>query len=343
MKLLLVTTDYPPRQGGVARYYSSLVRHLPSGTVDVLVPEPGRLWPRWLPWLAQVRRSAAKADLVWVGQVLPVGTAVWILRTLGGRPYVVSTHGMDVLLPLRSAWKRWLAARIIKSAAGITANSNFTAEKISESYGIARANIAVVYPAPGELPVVARTEAPEPTILAVGRLVRRKGFDLLIRAMEGVWQLVPDARLQIIGGGPERTSLQDLAASSSRPSQIQLLGDVGDGELSAAYSHAWVFALPARAEGADVEGFGIVCVEAAARGVPVVATRAGGIPEAVSDGQTGLLVVPGNAEPLSRALVTILTDAQLRGEMAEASPEWASRFTWDESARALRGLLERAV
>ncbi len=343
MKALLVTTDYLPSRGGVARYYSSLVGHLPAGRVEVLVPKPGRIWPRWLPWIWTIRAASRGYDTVWVGQVLPVGTVAWILRLLGGKRYVVSTHGMDALLPLGITWKRWLATRIMRGAAGVTANSRFTAGVISRSYRIPLERITVVYPAPAVLPPVTRAESDQPTILAVGRSVHRKGFDLLIQAMELIWKLQPEARLQIIGDGPERTKLQAAAAASSQPDKIELLGDVGDAQLAQAYSRAWVFVLPARSGGADVEGFGMVCVEAAAHGVPVVASSAGGIPEALDDGRTGLLVPADDTASLSVAIVGLLADESRRSSMSAAGLAWASRFTWQGSANELIGALSREL
>lgn len=343
MKALLVTTDYPPALGGVARYYSSLVAHLPHGSVDVLVPQPGKLWPHWLPWLGLVRRASRLADVVWVGQLLPVGTVAWILRLMGGKPYIVSCHGMDVLLPLGNPWKRWLARRVLRSASGITANSRYTAEQISGNYGIPSQRVTIVYPAPADLPVLPRAEAPEPTILAVGRLVRRKGFDTLIAAMEAIWREQPNARLEIIGSGPERGSLAAAAAASSRPAQVKLLGDVADADLAAAYSRAWAFCLPARAEGADVEGFGMVCVEAAAAGVPTVATATGGVGEAVDDGATGLLVQPADGASLAAALLKLLQDGSYRSRLGSNGPAWAARFSWSTSADALAESLRRST
>lgn len=343
MRVLLVTTDYLPSRGGVARYYSSLVGHLPAGSVEVLVPKLGRLWPRWLPWLQQIRHASRDVNVVWVGQVLPVGTVAWILRLVGGRPYVVSTHGMDVMMPLGNLWRRWLATRVLRGAAGITANSRFTADVIRSRYGIPADSISVVYPAPAELPAAIRAESSQPTVLAVGRLVRRKGFDLLVQAMEEIWKQLPQARLQIIGEGPERSKLLAAAGASSRPNQVELLGDVGDTQLAEAYSRAWVFALPARSEGADVEGFGMVCVEAAAHGVPVVASSTGGVPEAVDCGRTGLLVPAGDATSLAAAIVELLADEPRRTSMSASCLAWASRFTWQSSADELIRALNRKL
>jgi len=161
--------------------------------------------------------------------------------------------------------------------------------------------------------------------------------------MERVWKSVPQTRCVIVGDGPERELLAAAAAISSRPDQILLINGLDDAGLAAAYSCATVLAMPARADGADVEGFGIVCVEAAALGVPVVATATGGIPEAVADGQTGILVLPNDVEALATALVRVLTDQNYRAALVAAGPAWAGRFTWSGSAQIFTDALTRTL
>jgi len=354
MRLLLVTTDYPPRRGGVARYYSNLVGSLPPGSVDVLVPKPARIWPRWLSWLRQMWRASRGVEAVWVGQVLPVGTVAWILHCFGGRPYIVSAHGLDVLLPLANPWRRWLVTRILRAAALVAANSHFTVDIVTSRYGVPATRTVVVYPGTSDLPPAGERATDEfrqqygipvaaPIVLGVGRLVRRKGFDLLLAAMERVWAVVPTAHCVIVGDGPEQESLAAAVTASSRPSQAHLINRLDDLGLASAYSCTSVLALPARTDGADVEGFGIVCVEAAALGVPVVATATGGIPEAVADGQTGILVLPNDVEALATALVRVLTDQNYRAALVAAGPAWAGRFTWSGSAQIFTDALTRTL
>lgn len=361
MRLLLVTLDYPPDRGGVARYYAELVRQLAPGTVNVLIGQPtahpsqletvrpllGRIWPRWLPMLSAIRGEAHRrgTTLLWAGQVLPVGTAAWLLRKLGGLPYVVSTHGMDVLVPQASGlWKRWLLRRVLGAAALVTANSKFTAAEVLK-LGVAQSRLAIVYPAAGNLPTASDIEvdqlrsrlnlADAPTILGVGRLVARKGFDVLLSSMPYLWQSHPQAQCLIVGDGPERLSLAAQAAELERPSQVRILTEADDRALAAAYAAAHVFVLPAKQLGPDVEGFGIVCLEAAQAGLPVVTTTAGGVGESVRAGETGFTVPPGEPRALAEAVRLLLASPERAKAMGAAGRAWAATFSWERSAAVL--------
>lgn len=368
MKLLLVSLDYPPSRGGVARYYAELVQRLGSGRAAVLVsqqppagsaevtvgPLQWRAWPRWLPMLWAIRRAAAAhgATAVWAGQALPVGTAAWLLRKLGGRPYVVSTHGLDVLLGSSgSLRRRWLLRCVLRGAALVTANSHFTSELVA-ALGVHRSRIATIYPAAGSLPQATADEVAEfrqrlslpeaPTVLGVGRLVARKGFDVLLRAMPLLWQSHPDAQCLLVGDGPERLALAAAAAQLDRPGQVRILTDADDRALAAAYAASSIFTLPAVQLGPDVEGFGIVCLEAASAGLPVVTTTAGGVGESVRSGETGFTVEPGDPRALAEALRLLLASPERARAMGEAGRTWAATFSWERSAEQLEAAITRA-
>src|SRR3989344_3984022 len=146
-KILLVTTDYPPTVGGVARYYNQLVNEMKS-SVKVYVPRlTSWVWPRWLPWLGQVSSliKREQVDVLWVGQVLPVGIVTLILRQLGGKPYIVSTHGTDILMPLTSRWKRWLVQKVLDNALLVTVPSEFTSRMLIKHYRLQSAKVLVIY------------------------------------------------------------------------------------------------------------------------------------------------------------------------------------------------------
>lgn len=158
-----------------------------------------------------------------------------------------------------------------------------------------------------------------PVVLCVGRLIPRKGQDALIEAWPHVRRRIPDARLLVVGEGPDRARLEagigDLAAGDS----IQLAGFLGTGDLESAYRAADLFAMPCREEaGGDTEGFGLVYLEAGARGLPVIGGRTAGVVEAVIDGQTGLLVEPGDGRALVDAVVGLLADRDRAWSMGEA-------------------------
>lgn len=343
MKLLLATLDYFPSRGGVARYYYELVKALPEQPEVVTLKPNHYIWPHWLPFISIIYKALKKntSDYLWVGQILPVGTVAWILHILFGCKYIVSLHGLDLLLAMKSPRKKYLVKKILNKASLITANSNFTASKI-KSYGLGDFNIVVITPGVSSLPLVLEQQKNElkkrinldnqPLILAVGRLVRRKGFDRLIKVMPEIWKKISDARCLIVGDGAEFADLQKEISKLEHAKQVEIVSNLSDQELSTAYSLASIFVMPVIDDPVDVEGFGIVCLEAAAAGVPVVATDCGGLTEAVNDGVTGILVKSYDVKSLAEGIIKILTDQSLARRFSEAGKLWAAKFTWNKSA-----------
>ncbi len=159
----------------------------------------------------------------------------------------------------------------------------------------------------------------DPLALCVGRLVPRKGQDSLIRAWPEVLATVPRARLLLVGDGPDRDRLADLIDGLGLGERIRLTGFLSPDDLESAYRAAELFTMPCREEaGGDTEGFGLVYLEAGARGLPVIGGRTAGVPEAVVDGRTGLLLEPEDGPGLAGALVTLLTDRDRARAMGAA-------------------------
>jgi phosphatidylinositol alpha-1,6-mannosyltransferase len=175
----------------------------------------------------------------------------------------------------------------------------------------------------------------------VGRLVERKGHDTVIRAMPEVLNRVPDAAYVIVGGGPESERLVRLAEDTGVARHVHLLGRLPRGEMVGLLSRCDVLVMPSRQVGTSVEGFGIVFLEAGALGKPVVGGRSGGIPDAIEEGVTGLLVDPEDTVALAEAITSILADPDLAGRMGEAGRERVERlFTWDKVAERILESLE---
>lgn len=349
-RVLLVTFDYPPQAGGVARYYHSLVTAL-RGSCAVLTDVVGQpeqnvqrqkltwgAWPRWLPLLWRVPRTARtlNAEVVAAGELLPTGTALWLWRMLGGLPYVVFLHGFDVALSQRSWWKRWLARRILAAARLVVVNSSFTGS-LAAAAGALPGRTVVTYPT---------SRLPQPTLpaaelrqrygldvaivlLSVARLVHRKGIDDILAVLPELQSSFPNLAYVVVGDGPERSNLEQLAQKLKV--RVQFIGAVPDGELAAWYNLCDVFALTPKEDAVDVEGFGIVYLEAQAAGKPVVATRVGGVPEAV--GGAGLLVA--TSAELIAGLRTLLSDTALRQSLGEQGRAHAQGFTVERQAAIL--------
>lgn len=332
---LLLTLDFPPLRGGVARYYDGWLRthpqgaaltspHLLSEEFDSKAPYPifrrellkSWIWPRWsFAWLSvlAVRRHFS-FDRILVGNILPLGYPALLLRAFAGIPYDVCLHGLDILSARRSRWKKFWVNLILSHAGEIIVNSQWTARLISSRPA------TVVYPR-AALP----KSAPEDirrfreqwnlegkrVILSVSRLVARKGHDMALQALGSIFRDYPDVLYLIIGDGPDRDRLQNLVKTTGLADRVIFTGPLPDMALSAAFASATLFLLPTRSEGADVEGFGLVFLEAAAFGVPSVAGEGGGVSEAVIEGKTGLLVDPRDEQAIAGAIRRLLDNPTL--------------------------------
>lgn len=374
-RTLLVTLDFPPQPGGVARYLWELASRLPADQLVVLAPttikpQPSapftvirrRLLWRWLPilrWLPlfwhiwrAVRRE--RIECLWVAQPLPVGVVARILQPLLRCPYLVNTHGMDVAGPLaRGGRKRWLLGWVLRGAGAVTTNSEYTTGLV-RSLGLAPERLTLVTPgvtiAP-TLPTPAERTAtrqrygysPQDTVvISIARLVERKGIDLVLRALATARQTLPTLRYCVIGDGVARAHLVQLAQTLGLADCVRFLGNQTDAGRQELLGAADIFILPARAGAhGDVEGFGIVFLEAAERGVAAIAGASGGQAEAVIDGGTGLVVPPTDGVAIADALVTLATDERLRRGYGGAGRQRViDHFQWADRAKIVGTLLD---
>lgn len=346
MRILLATYEYPPDLGGIAAYLGGLFGAVRAKDFRVLrltrPAKPGG-WLAHLPalWWAAWR---AKADLVVVSHVLPVGTAARLI----GKPYVVIVHGLDLRSAAAHPRKRRIAARVLKDAKLVVANSAATAVELA-AFGMDASRALVLTPCPGDwMRAHARKfdEASRPDIrarlglegkkvlLSVGRLMPRKGFDRLIRLLPELRKSCGDVMLVIAGAGPEERTLRQDAQRSGIDTHIRFLVAPDGDALAAAYRAADVFALAVRGSKEDVEGFGIVFLEAALFGLASVSSRVGGVPEAVVDGVTGLLVDADSDGELFAALKRLLDDPAEAKRLGEAGRVRAERdFAWEPRAQ----------
>ncbi|GFJ85724.1 hypothetical protein Phou_099040 [Phytohabitans houttuyneae] len=173
----------------------------------------------------------------------------------------------------------------------------------------------------------------------MSRLVPRKGQDALIRALPSIRRRVPDAALLVVGGGPHRSTLEKLAAGLP---DVIFTGSVPAEELPAHYAAGDVFAMPCRTRnrGLDVEGLGIVYLEASATGLPVVAGDSGGAPDAVREGETGYVVGGRDLDAIADRVASLLSDRDLARRMGTAGRAWVEReWRWELQAARMAELL----
>lgn len=340
-RTLLLTLEYPPDRGGIASTYSRLAAHLPEDRFRVLRLRLLRwFWPQWIahPFVVWRARRTFNFEMLLVGHALPLGYVALLFKVFFGIPYGVFVHGLDLLRPRKNPWKHFWLRVVLRHASVVIANSEWTKQKAIED---GAKDGVVVYPSVGRSTVVQSAAHPN-AVLSVGRLVPRKGFDVLIRAFDIVRRAIPSATLEIVGDGPERARLESLVEKLDLTDSAHLRGSVSDDELAHQYASATLFVLPTRETPDDAEGFGLVFLEAAAHGLAVVAGRGGGVGEAVADGKTGFLVDPTDPQVVVEAIVKLLSDEQLRHTMGNAGRERALRnFDASTQADRLARILER--
>jgi phosphatidylinositol alpha-1,6-mannosyltransferase len=373
-KLLLVTNDFPPRAGGIQQYCHNLVSRLPPEQVVVYAPA----WPgaaefdaaqpfrvvrhptqRMLPTPDVLHRSVALArevrpDVLVFGAAFPLGLLAGRLTRRTGVPCVGFTHGVEVAVG-RVPLVRRLLRRVAGDLRLLTAVSHWSAARVARAVRgrcpveLLPAGVAadVYHPEVDGTPVRQRHRlGSAPVCVCVSRLVPRKGQDRLIQAWPSVVAEVPDARLLLVGGGPDERRLRRLAAASPAADRIHLTGEVPWDALPAHYAAGDVFAMPCRTRwlGLDLEALGVVYLEASASGLPAVAGRSGGAPETVVEGETGTVVDGRRPGPVGRAVARLLADPQRARAMGAAGRQRVeAEFAWEAVVAKLEKLLAEAA
>ncbi|MDP3985766.1 MAG: glycosyltransferase family 4 protein [bacterium] len=340
-KVLLFTLEYPPDTGGIATYLGTLHDGLTDCTV--LRPQFWRWWPRWLPavWQGAQIIQEKKIQVVTVSHVLPMGIVAFFCRLITGVPYIIFFHGLDLLRASKNPWKRMLVRIVVRFSETVVANSEYTARLLRDS--ISPRSLEVITPCISVLPKedfeLAKTGL---VLLSVARLVPRKNHALVIEALDELREEFPTVRYVVIGEGPYRANLEELVRIKNLTERVDFLGNVSDSVREEWYRKADIFVLPTWSRGDDVEGFGIVFLEAASYGMPVVSGRGGGVDEVVENGVTGISVDPASKEELVAAIRQLLRDAELRKQLGEAGrSQVKSKFLCDDRKRMIQELYGR--
>ncbi|UOE21990.1 glycosyltransferase family 4 protein [Thermobifida halotolerans] len=373
-RTLLVTNDFPPRRGGIETFCYELAVRMArrDGVVVYTSTSPGdRDFDAGLDFpvvreatatLLPTRRVADRAaallrehacDRVLFGAAAPLGLAARRLRAAGARRIVAITHGHEVWWA-RLPGSRALLRRIGREVDVLTCLGDFTRAELERALAPAdRAKLVrltpgvdpdLFHPGVDGSGVRARYGLGEaPVVLCAARLVPRKGVDALIRAMTWVRGRLPGARLLVVGEGPDERRLRDLAAWAGVEEEVVFAGGHPHAELPAFFAAADVFAMPSRTRrlGLEAEGLGIVYLEAAASGLPVLVGDSGGAPDAVRHGRTGFVVDGRDPRAVAGHLVALLADPAAAGAMGERGRAWVlAEWTWKASAERLFALLD---
>lgn len=281
-------------------------------------------------WKLAKRLPAARPHLVLFTHVLLLPLEELVRRLAPNARVAVLAHGTEVWQPLRGA-----VARVLQRAHSLVCPSEFTAQKLVDMQGIPRDRIEVIphgldpdWAAESGMDSASRQGTPERNgrlLLSVTRLSRAdregKGIELILQALPAVLEQFPGARYSVVGGGADLPQLAEIVRNLGLDSKVELTGARGDEALRQAYAGADVFVLPTQ-----VEGFGVVFLEAMHSRLPVVAARASATPEVVEDGVTGLLVTPGDSKELAAALIALLSDGARRRAMGEAGRRRGERL-----------------
>lgn len=307
----------------------------------------GALWTAM--WVIRHR-----PQLFIAGQVVRAGPLAWLYYQLTGHAYDVWVYGGETRDDFAGpAWVGRLLKRFLRGARTLFTNSPFTTQEMLDFGGLAERVVEIpvgvdqyIYqPGTADTGLVERYDLQDRLVLlTVGRLVERKGVDRMLEALAGLGDRLPPWRYLVVSDGPYRQQLEELSQRLRLTDQVVFCGFVEDDDLPAYYNTCDIFAMPNR-EVVDpehgslsVEGFGIVFLEAAACGKPVIAGRSGGAVHAVDHGNTGLLVDGDNVESLQDALLQ-LADADRRQQMGTAGLAFAARFDWQRSADLLKPYL----
>jgi phosphatidylinositol alpha-1,6-mannosyltransferase len=370
MKVLVVTNDFPPKIGGINYYVAHLVRHFPAGEITVFASD----WPgaetfdaefphpvvRWTsdsmyPTPGVVQRVAElvrqeDADIVLFGAAAPLALMGRTIQRWTGIPYAAFMHGVEI----------WAAQ--VPVAAGLLSLLGRNAALLM---GVSRWQVEVTRKAIGPQPGIELLSpgvdaqrfhsgvsdravrerhglGDAPVICCVSRLTLRKGQDVVIRALPRIAEEVPEVRFLVVGAGPDYERLRDLARRQGVEERVVFAGEVPYDELPGYFRAGDVFAMPCRTRklGLEVEAFGSVFLQASAVGRPCVAGDSGGAPEAVLDGETGLVVDGADRDAVGGAILELLLDRDRAHKMGRAGADRVRReLTWEALSARLRGLL----
>jgi phosphatidylinositol alpha-1,6-mannosyltransferase len=381
LNTLLISDIFPPKTGGSGRWFWEIYRRLSRDAYAIAAGEDPRqedfdrthdLRVARLPlslraWglvsveglrgyaraIRRLRRliAAEQIGMVHCGRCLPEGVMALALRLCTGVPYACYVHGEDVGTARCSREHRWLADRVLRAASFLIANSRNTERILVEEWGIPQDRIRLLHPgvdtgrfvpAPPHRSLRADLGWDDrPVVLTVGRLQLRKGHDQMIRALTTIREAVPGILYTIAGDGEERAALEGLVDHEGMGGHVQFLGEIDDDRLVQCYQQCDLFVLPNRQVGRDIEGFGMVLLEAQACGKPVIAGASGGTAETMQIAETGLVVSCDGPDVLAQAVIELLADPDRRARMGAAARDWVvERFDWESLSRQAEAIFQ---
>ncbi len=377
MRIALITADFPPIEGGLSRLSTDLADYLHrTGNLSgVLAPklEGGDAYDRGVPF--PVKRFSGyhwgitrvlpgfiqsgdfrKTILSKTDRVLAInpsfgGLYGWMGKKFGSiPPYSLFAYGFEFLKYEDSAWMKAILLKLYSNAEKVFAISRFTREELirfgvpTEKIFLCSLGVDIETFTPEKIPGKARMKlspnSKGPILLSVGRLIDRKNHRLVIDSLPKLCERWKDIEYWIVGRGPEEKSLKKQVEKLGLQAKVKFWGLIADQDLPQFYQACDLFLLPAKQEGASVEGLGLVLQEAAACGKPTIGGRSGGIPDALIEGSTGLLFDPSDPEDFFTTLTSLLSSSEEMIEMGKAGHDWVTgERSWEVCVKRLVELM----
>lgn len=368
-KILLITEIFPPVHGGSGRWFWEIYRRFPSGSVEVCtdlsedggdvdnsfphsvhrVPMSSKAWGiasfqgvsfyygLWKKVERIVRRQSI--EQIHCGRIIPEGLPALVNKWRRGIPYSCYVHGEDIEVARTSREITFLTRLVMRNAERLIANSENTAQILRTRWNIEDqlfvmtpgVDVDAFFPL---TPCQRSLWSNKKVVLTVGRLQKRKGQDMMIRALPAIREKIPEIHYCIVGGGSEEKPLRKLAHSLGVEENVEFAGELSDQKMLEYYQQCDLFALPNRRVNNDDEGFGMVLLEAESCGRPVLAGDSGGTRETMIPNETGVIVDCTSPDPLVKKVVDLLGDVNLRENMGRAGRLLAEqKFSWEKLAQ----------
>ncbi|MHA1695044.1 MAG: glycosyltransferase family 4 protein [Candidatus Helarchaeota archaeon] len=376
-KSLLITAYFPPLTGGISKSLYNFCHFFPSDKLVVMTDKifDGEekiriltrklffknklIWPKWLPliWHTLITIKKEKIKLIQVGQVIPIGYVALLLKKFLKIPYIVYIYGQDLLISRPYKRKYKFLNKVLKNADGIIANSRYTKNLLTDM-GI-NTQVSIAYPCPQysikDSILININDFKKANnlnenyiLLSVGNLVKRKGHDNVLNALPSVIKEIPNIKYIIIGNGPEEIKLRNKVKDLKLDEYVEFKKKVHDKELINYYSSCDLFIMPSRiindnyGKPLDVEGFGMVFLEANTFGKPVIGGNNGGQTDAIENGKNGFLVDAKDTQEIALSIVKIANNPELSRQMGEYGKKRVTKnFTWKKQSHKIIKLIER--
>lgn len=371
-KILIITLEFPPQVGGIATYVRYFAESLKDNVV-VLAPKrqgakefdlrqnfkiirknpyfPKFIWPRWLrlSWQVFWLVRQEKINIIYLHHVLPVGYAGWLIKKILKIPYLVFSHGTDVEAGTKSAWKKRMLKKITLASEQIIFNSESLKQRLLRVLPELENKMSVLYPCPeamfyeppaGETLDKLKSQYAldgKKVILTIARMAEGKGYPHLLRIFPKILGQIPNAVWLVIGDGPKKDWFLKEVQKLNMQNIVRFIGEMPHEELKNYYYFADLFVLLTHSDEGREEGLGLVFLEAAACGLPVIAGKSGGVEEAVINGQTGLVVdIHRGDKQIVESIVGLLKNEKYASQLGQQAQErMKSEFLWGKQLRVI--------